>query len=424
MCSIAHFSIGICAEASQIPGSQRRNHIRDFSARSSALKLFGMEVNMEKINAGSILRPDAPERLRSLFDACGMKKADPKKAASGKAFSENSVSGNAISGKDFSGVALITSPEGPVFSYACGYENLTYGIENRLDTAFDTASITKLFTAAGIVLLESRGMLGLEERIHSILDLGGTQIPEDVKLVHLLTHTAGIADDADEESGEDYSALFADIPNYSFRQNRDFLKNFVHKRPNFKPGEQIRYNNCAFILLGLAIEKLTGKDYRTFITEEIFCPFGMKNSFFAAKEETGRRFAEGYFYGADGSLKKNIYSFPPIGTADSGAYTTAEDLDRFWRYVNDSPVFHKMLLPHTEQKREQGEYRYTVGLGAELLERDGKIFRAWKEGSNDGVCNITAFYPEAELTFTILGNVDANVWRLHAEAERQMFCGR
>ncbi len=48
MCSIAHFSIGICAEASQIPGSQRRNHIRDFSARSSAPKRFGMEEKMEQ----------------------------------------------------------------------------------------------------------------------------------------------------------------------------------------------------------------------------------------------------------------------------------------------------------------------------------------------------------------------------------------
>ena len=46
MCLIAHFSIRICAEASQIPGSQRRNRIRDFYARSSALKRFGMEVNM------------------------------------------------------------------------------------------------------------------------------------------------------------------------------------------------------------------------------------------------------------------------------------------------------------------------------------------------------------------------------------------
>lgn len=174
-------------------------------------------------------------------------------------------------------------------------------------------------------------------------------------------------------------------------------------------------------MLGLVIEKLTGKEYRTFITDEIFRPFGMKDSFFAAKEDTDKRFAEGYFYGKDGRLKKNNYSFPPIGTADSGAYTTVQDLDRFWRYVSESPIYRKMLLPHTNVRREEGEYSFTTGLGLGLREKNGRIFRAWKEGSNDGVCNITAFYPQAGLTFTILGNVDMNIWRLHAEAERLLF---
>ena len=54
MCSIAHFSIRICAEASQILGSQRRNRIRDFYARSSVLKRFGMEEAMEQVKLGII----------------------------------------------------------------------------------------------------------------------------------------------------------------------------------------------------------------------------------------------------------------------------------------------------------------------------------------------------------------------------------
>ena len=370
-----------------------------------------MQKNGEKEN--TLIQPDRLRRVEQLFDGCRMQNRIPE----GK-----NVPGDSgrFSGK-FSGAAMLAVEGGTVFSCACGYENLAYGIENRLDTAFDTASITKLFTAAGIVLLESRGLLRLEDPVHSILDLRGTRIPEDVRLVHLLTHTSGIADDADEESGEDYSALFVDTPNYSFRENRDFLKNFVHKEPNFRAGEQIRYNNCGFILLGLVIEKLTGKEYRTFITEEIFRSFGMKDSFFAAKEDTDRRFAEGYFCGKDGKLKKNIYSFPPIGTADSGAYTTVQDLDRFWRHVSKSPIYRKMLLPHTNVRKEDGEYSFTRGLGVGLREKNGRIFRAWKEGSNDGVCNITAFYPQAGLTFTILGNMDMNIWRLHAEAERLLF---
>lgn len=123
----------------------------------------------------------------------------------------------------FSGAALIKIQKETLFSFRAGYENRMYQIENKLYTPFDTASITKLFTAAGIVLLESRGQLSFEDDILSILDLQNTKISKEVKIKHLLTHTSGIADDAEEEKGEDYSALFIGTPNYSIRENRDNL---------------------------------------------------------------------------------------------------------------------------------------------------------------------------------------------------------
>lgn len=317
----------------------------------------------------------------------------------------------------FSGAALIKSENDVLFQFCAGYENRAYKIENKLSTAFDTASITKLFTAAGIVLLESQGKISFEDDIHSLLDLEGTKIPKDVKIRHLLTHTSGIADDAEEEKGEDYAALFVDSPNYALRENKDFLKNFVYKEPNFKAGERICYNNCAFILLGLVIEKITHQDYRTFITEEIFKAFHMEHTFFAAKEDSDRAFAEGYFYGEDGKLKKNIYSFPPIGTADSGAYTTVEDLDLFMRTINSSEMFRKMMYQQTSVKNQDKYYGYTMGFAFELLEKEEKIIRAHKEGQNDGVCNFTAFYPQQMITFTILGNVDCDIWKLQGKVE-------
>jgi len=320
--------------------------------------------------------------------------------------------------KGFSGAALIKGHDEVLFSFCSGYENRMYKIENKLRTAFDTASITKLFTAAGIVLLRSRGQIGYEDNIHSILDLKKTKIPKDVKIRHLLTHTSGIADDAEEEKGEDYSALFIDSPNYALRDNKDFLKNFAYKEPNFKAGEKIYYNNCAFILLGMAIEKITGRSYRSFITEEIFEPLQLKNTFFAAKEECDRPCAEGYFYDEDGKLKKNIYSFPPIGTADSGAYTTVEDLDIFLRTVSTSPIYGEMMRPQAGIKEKKEDHYYTVGFGFEIIEKDGEIIKVFKEGQNDGVCNISFYYPKEELSLSILGNVDCNVWRLASSCEK------
>jgi CubicO group peptidase (beta-lactamase class C family) len=323
--------------------------------------------------------------------------------------------------KGFSGAVLIKTAEETLFSFTSGYANRMYQINNTLDTSFDTASITKLFTAAGIVLLESKGKISFEDKIHSIIDLSGTKIPKDVRIKHLLTHTSGIADDAEEEKGEDYADLFKNSPNYCIRENKDFIKNFAYKEPNFRTGNKICYNNCAFVLLGLAIEQITGRGYREFITEEIFKPFHMNHTFFASKEDSNRIFAEGYFYDMYDDLKKNIYSFPPIGTADSGAYTTVKDLDVFIRKIHSSNVYRKMLLPQTDIKIPKEDYLYTMAFAFELREKDEEIIRIHKDGANAGVCNITVFYPKDDITFSILGNVDCNIWELHSKAEKILF---
>lgn len=325
--------------------------------------------------------------------------------------------------RNFSGAALIKQADAVLFEYTAGFAHKGFGIRNKVTTRFDTASITKLFTAAGIVLLESRGMLSYSDKIHSIIDLSGTKIPDDVEIRHLLTHTSGIADDADEENGEEYAALFVDSPNYAIRDNKDFLPNFAYKEPNFKAGTNARYNNCAFVLLGLAIEKLTGQGYREFITDNIFRPFGMENTIFSAKDDTDPDIAEGYYI-ANGQgeapvWKKNIYSFPPIGTGDSGAYTTVYDLDRFIRYIGSSPIFEKMLHPQCEISRTGKLCSIRYGYAFEFEESHGEILCAFKEGGNPGVCNIFCYYPKSDIVLAILANQDCDVWKLRREVEME-----
>src|SRR5690606_18461850 len=113
-----------------------------------------------------------------------------------------------------------------------------------------------------------------------------TKIPVDVTIFHLLTHTSGIADDADEELGESYEALFINKPNYSIRDCMDFIPQFAYKEPKFKAGTNVSYNNCAFVLLGLAIEKVTNEKYREYIVRNIFHPCGMDNTSFFSKDES------------------------------------------------------------------------------------------------------------------------------------------
>ena len=336
----------------------------------------------------------------------------------------------------FSGVCLMKTERDTLFSGAYGYANRPFLVPNRIDTRFDTASITKTFTAASILRLAEKGLLSLDDRIVDIIDLSGTKIPGDVRIGHLLNHTSGIADDADEESGESYAALFRDTPNYSFRECGDFLRNFAYKDPLFPAGTKCRYNNCAFILLGLAIEKLTGLSYRAYVEKNIFEPCGMADSGFFAMDEVHGNTAEGYVNvfdenGAFAGWKKNIYMYPPIGTPDGGAYVTAEDLDRFIRAIAANKILTPegsaaLLSPHcafTKPCRWNAapQARFRNGYAFEFLEIGEEVFCISKDGQNYGVSAIFAYYPKPGITLTILSNQDCNIWAMQREMQTEIY---
>lgn len=333
--------------------------------------------------------------------------------------------------KFFSGSILIACHDDVLFNTANGFANQDFSVINKIDTKFDTASVTKIFTAVAILQLIEQGKLSFNDKITELLDLKQTKIPSDVTIEQLLTHTSGIADDADEEAGEDYAVLFIDKPNYSVRNCRDFLPQFVNKEPVFKAGTNIRYNNCAFVLLGLAIEKITGTGYREYVSANIFKRCGMGHSCFQAKDDICPDTAEGYYAVADENgnfikWKKNIYSFPPIGTPDGGAYTTVMDLNRFWTAIQNNslltPEYSAMLMqPQCKFIRpcELGNIRF--GYAFEFIEVNNKVFCIYKEGVNNGVAAMFSYYPQTSINVNILSNHDGVLWELNRELSEVIF---
>ncbi|MGV8981668.1 serine hydrolase domain-containing protein [Clostridium sp.] len=339
---------------------------------------------------------------------------------------------------NFSGTCLVKQENDVIFSQAYGFAHRGFNIPNKLNTMFDTASITKVFTATAILILIEKGLLHFGDKITDIIDLKGTAIPTDVSIYNLLTHTSGIADDADEEAGENYSDLFINKPNYSIRNTCDFLPQFAYKKPIFKAGTNVRYNNCAFVLLGLAIEKVTGQDYRSFVTNNVFVPCGMLNTKFCAMDEVNKDIAEGYIgcYDKNENLikwRKNIYSYPPIGSPDSGVYTTVIDLDIFIRNLKINMLLkteytNMIFSPHCKFTRPfnygQPPINATIrkGYAFEFVEINGEVFCMRKEGLNDGVGAMLSYYPDTDVTIIIMSNQtmcnqECNVWQMHREIE-------
>lgn len=313
----------------------------------------------------------------------------------------------------FSGVVLLKRGEQTLFEGAYGLASPRWGVANTLHTRFDTASITKLFTSVAVLQLVDRGQLDLDASIHGYVDLADTTISRDVTLRHLLTHTSGIADDADEETGEEYADLWVDRPVYAVTTARDFLPQFAHKEPLARPGEQCRYCNVGYVLAGLAVERASGRGYREYVTDEVFAPAGMASSGFFDRRYADPDIAEGFDRDGDGRLEQNIFKSPPIGTPDGGARVTAADLLRFVNAVRDGRLLPPDLttLFLTPQVRHDEEIDY--GFGLEFQNRDW-----WKEGCYDGASGIVQHYGEPGVDVAVLSNTKDDAWPVVAELNR------
>jgi CubicO group peptidase (beta-lactamase class C family) len=328
---------------------------------------------------------------------------------------------------DFSGVAFVKHGDHQIAHEAFGLAHRGFHVPNQVSTRFDIASVTKTFTAAAIMQLIDRGRIALDTRVMPFIGIGDTAISDEVTVFHCLTHTSGIGDDADEEAGEDYEVLFVDKPNYSIRETKDFLPGFIDKEPNFAPGEGVRYNNAAFVLLGLVIEKATGLSYRDYVRQHIFAPADMTGADFCAMDGVCENVAEGYkrIEHEAGSIewRKNIYSYPPVGSPDGGATVTALDLDRFIRAIRSGTLMsaqasEQLLSPHVKQRDTATGTSLWNGFAFEFeKDTDGEMLYLGKDGINAGVCAYVRYYPATDTTCVLLSNNESDVWSMHDELQ-------
>jgi CubicO group peptidase (beta-lactamase class C family) len=320
----------------------------------------------------------------------------------------------------FSGVVLVRRGERTLFAGAYGWASRRWTAPVTLATRFDTASITKLFTAVAALQLVDQGRLDLDTPIVDVVELTASAISPAVTVRQLLTHTSGIADDADEEAGEDYEALWADRPCYSVIQTRDWLPQFAHKPAVFPPGEGCRYCNVGYILVGLAIEAVTGTDYRDHVRGAVFGRAGMAASDFYDRREAETDVAEGWDPVLDAAgrrtgWKQNIFGYPPIGSPDSGAQVTANDLVGFTQAVRaggllSAELTEQFLTPQVLH-HHRDDWAVWYGFGLEfVIGRDGAVRNYYKDGANAGVSGIVRYYPADQLDVVVLSNSAAGAW--------------
>jgi CubicO group peptidase (beta-lactamase class C family) len=319
----------------------------------------------------------------------------------------------------FTGTVHVVRGEDEVFAKAYGYASRAWRAPCTLSTRYDTASITKVFTAVATLQLVERGAFALDTSTVAYLGMEDTNISPAVTPYHLLTHTSGIADDADEEAGERWEDLFVNSPTYAFTEIAHHLPHFVGKPANFAPGEGSRYCNAGYLLLGMMIEKATGTGYREYVQANVFERAGMAGSAFLRMDIVEPDVAEAVEAIMDGDRvvgwRRSIFAYPPIGDPAGGAYVTAGDLVTFHRALTGGKLLGpdltaEMLRPHEVCKREP-DRTYMNGYGFMYrVTEGGRVHSYWKEGVNVGVSGMLRHYPAEDVTLAILGVGEDAVW--------------
>lgn len=236
---------------------------------------------------------------------------------------------------DEPGVAVIVSKKGKVlFQGAHGLANLEHNIPLTPNSVFRLGSITKQFTAAAIMMLQEQDKLSLTDNIHKYIPDFPTE-GNDVTIEHLLTHTSGIANYTEDE---EIFAKEIQVPTTI----DDMLVRFAKHPMQFKTGEEMRYSNTGYILLGKIIEVVSGQSYADFIEENIFKKLGMQSSYYASSKIIPNR-ANGYDLTPNGVVNA-MYIDMMWPHAAGALLSTVSDLNIWFSALREGGLISKKAI--------------------------------------------------------------------------------
>jgi CubicO group peptidase (beta-lactamase class C family) len=226
---------------------------------------------------------------------------------------------------EFSGVVLVARGGMPLFEKAYGLASKEYGTPNRLDTRFNIGSINKIITRIAIEQLAGSGALALDDTIGKYLpDYPNGEAARRVTIRELLDMTSGI--------GDFFGDAYAATPKDRIRTLSDYLPLFAADSLLFEPGTDSRYSNGGYIVLGLIIEKVSGKSYFDYVRDSVYERAGMEGTGHLMADVPEENVASGYSREWDGvehpgeTRRSNIYTRPARGSSAGGGYSTARDL--------------------------------------------------------------------------------------------------
>ncbi|PBJ14360.1 Penicillin-binding protein 4* [Flavobacterium sp. ACN6] len=252
-----------------------------------------------------------------------------------------------------------------IFERYNGFANKNEGTKITADTPVQIASVSKVLTATAVLKLVNAGKIDLDQKVNTILK---TFPYEDCTIRMLLSHRTGMRNyayftDRDKSVWDRHNQL----------TNKDILDILATKNIGLesKTGTRFSYCNTNYAMLALIIEKITGLSYKEAMSEMIFKPLGMKNTYVFDDDKDRKKIVPSY----KGNGVEIGFDYLDNVYGDKNVFSTARDLLKFDR-ARQSPDFLKPELLKQVYTGYSNERKGTknYGLGIRMIN--------WETGQN------------------------------------------
>ncbi|KIF02080.1 beta-lactamase [Streptomyces sp. RSD-27] len=292
-------------------------------------------------------------------------------------------------------MVALSAPGKGEYVRAFGVADKATGAPMKTDMNMRIGSVTKTFTVTALLRLVDQGKVGLDDPIGKYVS--GVPNGDRITLRQLASMRSGLFNYSEDEGF--FKALTAD-PRRPFTPQE--LLSYAFRHPvQFAPGAKFDYSNTNLILLGLVVEKVSGKPLDRFVTEQVIAPAGLRHTLFPTGAEFPKPHAQGYTdQTASGKVEESTDWNPSWGWAAGAMISDLADM-RSWAQTLATGT---LLTPATQAERlDVTRAAPDAGYGLGLFDVAGWIGH---NGSLPGYQALVVYLPEARATLVVLLNTD------------------
>ena len=289
-----------------------------------------------------------------------------------------------------------------------GFNDLEFGIKADNKTVYQLASVAKIFTSVGLMMLVDEGKLSLDSRVTDLV----SNLPEtwsNIRLRHLLNHTSGLPSHFNsnpryetEERVRRERERFVDAEKLDYFSAAERLSYLTELPLQFRAGTKWAYNQPGYVLLGIIVEHVSGQRFSAFMRDRLFSKLGMDSAQFGDSRVVVPLRRQVAYTRQFGPLQNWLWPYSTSDYPAAGLNMSALDMAKFFTALTTGKLLRQATIENMwrQVQLESGE-KVKYAQGWTVGESSGRK----AVGHEGGGCAWVTHVPSLDVTVIVLSNL-------------------